>query len=70
MKYVVEPIGAQFSNKDVESLTTLLNNRAAEGYRLHSVFQVTQPGGCLGNSPTITNLAVYEKVESSTAGYR
>lgn len=60
MRYMIEPIGAQFSNKDVTKLSGLLSQRAAEGYRLHSVFQVSQPG-CLGiGSPTITYLAIYE----------
>jgi len=60
MKYIIEPIGAQFSNKDVAKLGGLFTQRAQEGYRLHSVFQVSQPG-CLGiGSPTITYLAIYE----------
>lgn len=64
MQYVIEPIGAQFSNKDLTSLAQRFTNRAAEGYRLHSVFQVSQPG-CLGfGQPTVTYLAVYEKADS------
>lgn len=64
MHYLVEPIGAQFSNKDLQSLATRFNQHAAEGYRFHSVFQVTQPG-CLGiGTPTITYLAIYVKEDS------
>ncbi|RME43558.1 MAG: hypothetical protein D6791_15160 [Chloroflexi bacterium] len=64
MKYIVEPIGAQFSKKDLPELAERFSQRAREGYRLHSVFQVTQPAGCLGTGqPTITYLAVYEQVE-------
>jgi hypothetical protein len=64
MEYVVEPIGAQFSNKDVPKLAELFSQRAKEGYRLHSVFQVSQPG-CLGiGQPTITYLAIYERVQT------
>jgi len=60
MKYLIEPIGAQFSNKDLPKLAKRFDQRSNEGYRLHSVFQVSQPG-CLGiGSPSITYLAVYE----------
>jgi energy-converting hydrogenase A subunit M len=63
MKYMVEPIGAQFSNKDVANLADVFTQKTSEGYRLHSVFQVSQPG-CLGiGHPTITYLAVYERME-------
>jgi hypothetical protein len=63
MKYLVEPIGAQFSDKDLHSLAKRFSQHAEEGYRLHTVFQVSQPG-CLGiGTPTITYLAVYEHVE-------
>jgi len=59
----IEPIGAQFSNKDVAKLSGVFTQRASEGYRLHSVFQVSQPG-CLGlGQPTITYLAIYESKE-------
>jgi hypothetical protein len=62
MEYIVEPIGAQFTNKDLPLLAGRFTQRSAEGYRLHSVFQVTQPGGCLGlGRPTSTYLAVYER---------
>jgi hypothetical protein len=58
-QYWIEPIGAQFSNKDVEKLGKLFTSRAGEGWRLHSVFHVTQPG-CLGiGQGTTTYLAVY-----------
>jgi hypothetical protein len=63
MRYKIEPIGAQFSNKDLPKLAERLGQYSGEGYRLHSVFQVSQPG-CLGiGQPTITYLAVYEKPE-------
>ena len=59
MKYMIEPIGSQFSNKDVVSLAQQFTTRANEGYKLHSVFQVSQPG-CLGiGQGTATYLAVY-----------
>ncbi len=61
MKYKVEPIGAEFSNKAIASLEKLLEARATEGYKFHSVFQVSQPG-CLGiGQGTTTYLAVYIK---------
>lgn len=61
MRYIVEPIGAQFANRDLPKLAAQFGNHSSEGYRLHSVFQVSQPG-CLGiGQPTITYLAVYEK---------
>jgi hypothetical protein len=62
MRYIIEPIGAQFSNKDVQGLAQRFTSRAADGYRLHSVFQVSQPG-CLGfGQPTVTYLAIYEEM--------
>ena len=63
MRYIIEPIGAQFANKDLPKLAERFDQRSKEGYRLHSVFQVSQPG-CLGiGQPTITYLAVYESKE-------
>lgn len=64
MKYIVEPIGAQFANKDLPNLANRFSQRHNEGYRLHSVFQVTQPPGCaLLGTPTVTYLAIYEKAD-------
>lgn len=61
MKYLVEPIGAVFDQKARNSLATLFSSRADEGYELHTVFQVSQPG-CLGmGQPSQTYLAVYRK---------
>lgn len=61
MKYKVEPIGAEFSNKAITNFEKLLESRASEGYKFHSVFQVSQPG-CLGiGKGTTTYLAVYVK---------
>jgi hypothetical protein len=65
MSYLIEPIGAQFANKDIPKLGELFNQRAKEGYRLHSVFQVSQPG-CMGiGQPTITYLAIYERISTA-----
>jgi propanediol utilization protein len=59
MRYMIEPIGAQFSNRDVTKLAERFTQRAGEGYQLHSVFHVSQPG-CLGiGQGTVTYLAVY-----------
>ncbi|MCA9857622.1 MAG: hypothetical protein KC458_10125 [Dehalococcoidia bacterium] len=61
MQYLVEAIGAQFSNRDLPKLASQFNARASEGYRFHTVFHVTQPG-CLGiGTGTTTYLAVYVK---------
>jgi hypothetical protein len=61
MEYMIEPIGAEFSKKAVTALAQTFTNRAGQGYRLHSVFQVSQPG-CLGiGRGSITYLAVYVK---------
>jgi hypothetical protein len=61
MHYIVEPIGAQFANKDLPNLAQVFSSRVEHGYRLHSVFQVTQPPGCaLFGAPKVTYLAVYE----------
>lgn len=61
MQYLIEPIGAQFSDRDLPTLAQRFTGRAAEGYKLHTVFQVQQPG-CLGiGTPTSTYLAVYVK---------
>lgn len=60
-EYLVEPIGAQFSNADLTSLTNRFTSRAGEGFELQFVFQVSQPG-CLGiGQGTITYLAVYAR---------
>lgn len=59
MEYMIEPIGAQFSTTAIAALGQRFSSRAAQGYKLHSVFQVSQPG-CLGiGAPTITYLAIY-----------
>lgn len=59
MTYIVEAIGAEFTNKDLPRLAERFNRHAAEGYTFHSVFQVSQPG-CLGiGAGKITYLAVY-----------
>jgi hypothetical protein len=61
MEYLVEPIGAQFSDSALKALAQRFGARAAQGYKLQFVFQVTQPG-CLGiGQPSITYLAVYVK---------
>ena len=61
MTYKIEPIGAQFSDKDISNLENRLNKYAESGYKFHSVFQI-QKSGCLGiGSPSITYLAVYVK---------
>ena len=61
MKYKIEPIGAEFSGKAITNLENRFSSQADAGYKLHSVFQVQQPG-CLGfGKPTITYLAIYEK---------
>lgn len=64
MQYLVESIGAKFSDKDAKTLAALLTQRSSEGYKFHSVFQVEQPGGCTGGKGEVTYLAVYEKEES------
>ena len=61
MKYKIEQIGSEFTNKGITLLESRFNKYAEHGYRFHSVFQVQKPG-CLGlGSPTITYLAVYIK---------
>jgi hypothetical protein len=60
-EYLVEPIGAQFSDTALTALGQRFSGRAGQGYTLQFVFQVTQPG-CLGfGQPTVTYLAVYAK---------
>lgn len=61
MQYKVETIGSEFSNKAIANLEKHLGARASEGFKFHSVFQVSQPG-CLGmGQGTRTYLAVYVK---------
>jgi len=61
MEYKVETIGSVFSDKAISDFENLLESRAEEGYKFHSVFEVTQPG-CLGiGQGTNTYLAVYVK---------
>jgi len=63
MKYMIEPIGAKFSDRDVKSLAERFTQRSNEGYTLHSVFHVSQPG-CLGvGQGTFTYLAIYQRQE-------
>jgi len=60
-EYLIEPIGAEFSDAALAALTQRLNGRAGQGYELQLVFQVARPG-CLGiGTPTFTYLAVYAK---------
>jgi hypothetical protein len=62
MEYKIEQIGAQFSDKDIKILEKRLNHNAESGYKFHTVFQISKPGGCMGvGSPSITNLAVFVK---------
>lgn len=62
-QYLIEPIGAQFSAKDVTTLAKRFTSRAEQGYKFHSVFNVNQPG-CLGiGQGTVTYLAIYIKDE-------
>lgn len=42
-QYLIEPIGAQFTNKDLPKLAERFSQRANEGYQLHSV---TRLPGC------------------------
>ena len=66
MRYLVKPIGAQFSNRDLPRLAEQFNQHATEGYKFHSVFQVSQPG-CLGiGQSTSTYLAVYVSDEAKS----
>lgn len=59
MKYKIEPIGAEFSSKAITQLENRFTSQSDGGYKLHSLFQVQQPG-CLGiGKPTITYLAIY-----------
>ena len=61
MSYLIEPIGTMFSNKSITDLADRFTFREKEGFRFHSVFQVSQPG-CLGiGQGTTTYLAVYVK---------
>ena len=43
MNYLIEPIGTEFSDRDVKKLADLMTGRAREGYLFHSVFQVYAP---------------------------
>lgn len=62
MQYIVEPIGKEFSNKAIKALESNLSSKYQNGYRFHSVFEVSQPG-CLGlGQPSITYIAVFEKM--------
>jgi hypothetical protein len=60
-EYLVEPIGAQFSNNAISALGQRFSARAGEGYEIQFVFQITQPG-CLGiGTGSITYVAVYAR---------
>ena len=60
-EYLVEPIGAEFSNAALVSLAQRFSGRAGQGYELQFVFQVSQPG-CLGiGQGSVTYVAVYAR---------
>lgn len=62
MRYMIEPIGSQFGPRDIARLAEFFTGRSTDGYRLHSVFEVTQPPGCVVfGQPTRTYLAVFER---------
>lgn len=61
-RYIVEQIGAEFSDRAIKSLGDVFTSKAAEGYKLHTVFPVSR-AGCLGGSAGTTYLAVYIKEE-------
>ena len=62
LQYLVEPIGAAFSQKDLGKLSEHLTQRAADGYKFHSVFHVEQKG-CMGSSQRTTYLAIFVRDE-------
>ena len=67
MKYRVQPIGKEFSDKAIKTLEEKLNLAHEKGYRFHSVMEIQQPGcGGLG-TPTITYLAVFEQIDPDAA---
>lgn len=60
-EYLVEPIGAQFSDNALGALAQRFSGHAGQGFELQLVFQVTQPG-CLGiGQASVTYLAVYAR---------
>ena len=59
MKYKVESIGAEFSDKAISALEKRFESKASEGYKFHSVFQVTKSSCMSFGQATTTNLAVY-----------
>jgi hypothetical protein len=60
--YHVESIGSRFKDSDLPALAERFNSRANEGFIFHSVFHVTQPGGCFGLGTAVgTYLAIYKK---------
>jgi len=60
-EYIVEPIGAQFSNSAITALGQRFSGRSGEGFEVQFVFQITQPG-CLGiGTGSITYVAVYAR---------
>ncbi|KCZ64955.1 MULTISPECIES: hypothetical protein [Hyphomonas] len=61
MKYRIQPIGKEFSDKAVKALEDKLNAAHEKGYKFHSVMEVSQPG-CAGfGAPSITYLAIFEQ---------
>tara|TARA_B100000427_G_scaffold325260_1_gene331794 strand:+ start:508 stop:699 length:192 start_codon:yes stop_codon:yes gene_type:complete len=59
MQYKIEEIGAEFNNQAITDLEKRFTDQASQGYKFHSVFQVSKTG-CMGmGKPEITYLAVY-----------
>lgn len=64
-QYRLQTIGKEFNAKAIQALEATLNTAGQQGYRYHSVIEVSQPG-CAGiGSPTITYIAVFERTETS-----
>jgi len=62
MQYTVEVIGKEFSDKAVKALEANLNAKHGQGYRFHSVFEVSQPGCGPFGQASVTYIAVFEKI--------
>lgn len=68
MPYMVEPIGARFTNKSVAQLSGRFNGRESEGWKLHSVF-AAEHQTCVFLGTQITYYAIYEWTGATQAPY-
>ncbi len=60
-EYKVETIGASFSKKDIQNLSTVFTNQAKEGWEFYDAYSIEKQGCLLTGGNTVTYIAVYKR---------